>query len=210
MFVLLERRSGDVSSILWRVRGTLVSWANSSVGIQSCPIPPRRSAVRPEPTRPWYVPVLESTGINRMQELNPWLTTGLSAVYPRDRERFFSLAADQWIDAFVSLNPSFMQGMSGKSCRIQNLDIPRVGSGRGARRGGRAGSGRIRRQQNCSPRKQRILITSKASKKRRLNVSLEARASEILCKPNAGAKSAVDNRFIRGLFAGSRALFLPG
>ena len=45
------------------------------------------------------------------------------------------------------------------------------------------------------------LVLSKASKKRRPNVSPEARTSEILCKPNAGTKSPVDNRFIRGLSA---------
>ena len=84
------------------------------------------------------------------------------------------------------------------------------GSGRGARRGDWAGSGRIGCQQNCSPRKQRSLVPSKASKKRRLSVSPEARTSETLRKPNAGTKSAVDNQFIRGLSAGPRALFLPG
>ena len=31
LFVLLERRSSDVPSMLWRVRETLVSWVNSSV-----------------------------------------------------------------------------------------------------------------------------------------------------------------------------------
>ena len=61
LFVLLGRR-GDVSSMLWRVRGRLVSWANSSVGIQSCPTPPRHPAVRSVPTRQWYVRVLDSTG----------------------------------------------------------------------------------------------------------------------------------------------------
>ena len=45
LFVLLGRRSGDVSSMPWRVRGTLVSPADRSVGIQSCPNPPRRSAL---------------------------------------------------------------------------------------------------------------------------------------------------------------------
>ena len=60
-FVVLGRSSGDVSSIPRKVRGTLVSWANNSVGIQSCPTPPRHSAVRPDPTRPWYVWVLDST-----------------------------------------------------------------------------------------------------------------------------------------------------
>ena len=40
----------------------LVSWANCFVGVQSCPAPPRRPAVRPDPTRPWYVRVLDSTG----------------------------------------------------------------------------------------------------------------------------------------------------
>ena len=45
----------------WRVRGTFVSWAISSVGTQSCPPPPGRSAGRPDPNRPWYVRVLVST-----------------------------------------------------------------------------------------------------------------------------------------------------
>ena len=69
-------------------------------------------------------------------------------------------------------------------------------SGRSARRGGGAGSGRTGRQQNCSPRKQATLVPSKASKTRLL-VSPEARTSEILCKPNAGTKPAVDERFNR-------------
>ena len=63
LFVLLEKRSSDVSSIPWRVQGTCVSWANNSVGTQSCPTPPGRPAERPDPTRPWYVRVLDSTSI---------------------------------------------------------------------------------------------------------------------------------------------------
>ena len=55
LFVLPESRSGDLSSMPWRVRGSLVSWATSSVGTQSCPTPPRRPAVHPDPTRPWTV-----------------------------------------------------------------------------------------------------------------------------------------------------------
>ena len=66
LFVLLERCSADVSSMPWRVRGTLVSWANNSVGTQSCPTPPGRPAGRPDPTRPWYVQVLDSTGLHRI------------------------------------------------------------------------------------------------------------------------------------------------
>ena len=49
-------------SMLWKVRWTFVSWANSSVGTQSCLTSPGRSAGRPDPTRPWYVRVLGSTG----------------------------------------------------------------------------------------------------------------------------------------------------
>ena len=62
--MLLARRSRDVFSMLWRVRRTLVSWANSSVGIQFCSTPPvlPDPAVRPDPTRPWFVRVLDSTG----------------------------------------------------------------------------------------------------------------------------------------------------
>ena len=57
------------------------------------------------------------------------------------------------------------------------------GSGRRARRSGRAESGKIGRQQNYSPRKRTSTVPSKASRKRRFNVSPEARTSEILCKP---------------------------
>ena len=46
--------------------------------------------------------------------------------------------------------------------------------------------------------------------KRFLNVFPEARTSEILCKPNAGTKSPVDEQFIRGLTAGREAVFVPG
>ena len=73
------------------------------------------------------------------------------------------------------------------------------GSGRGARRSGRAGSRKIGCQQNCSPSRQASLVPPKASKTRRLNVSREARTSEILCKPTeepnqrftSGARSAL-------------------
>ena len=42
LFVLLERPSGDVSSMPWRVRGTLIPWLINSVGTQSYPTSPRR------------------------------------------------------------------------------------------------------------------------------------------------------------------------
>ena len=62
LFVLLERRWSDISSIFWSVRWTFVSWENSSVGTQSCPTPPGRFAGRFDLTRPWYVRVWDSTG----------------------------------------------------------------------------------------------------------------------------------------------------
>ena len=60
--MLPKSHSGDVSSIPWGVRETPISWANCSAGVPSCPAPPCRSAVLPDPTSPWYVRVLESTG----------------------------------------------------------------------------------------------------------------------------------------------------
>ena len=38
-----------------------------------------------------------------MEEQNPRLTRGLSAVYHRDEKHSLFLAADQWNDAFLSL-----------------------------------------------------------------------------------------------------------
>ena len=98
---------------------------------------------------------------------------------------------------------------------VSNLSNPKPGhttsgSGRGARRSRRAGSGKIGCQQNYSPRKQRSTVPSKASKKRRFNVSPEARTNEILCKPNTATKPAVNMRLITGLSAGREALFVPG
>ena len=47
LFVLLGKCPGDVSPMPWKVRRTLVSWANNSVGTQSCPtnpaLPPRHA-----------------------------------------------------------------------------------------------------------------------------------------------------------------------
>ena len=111
-----------------------------------------------------------------------------------------------------------MQGMSGNKLSNPLVESKtriyhgRVagGSGRGARRGGGAGPGRAGRRQNSTPRRQASLVPPKASKKRCLNFSPEARTSETPCKPNAGTKSAVDDRFIRGLSPGREALFVPG
>ena len=99
-----------------------------------------------------------------------------------------------------------MQGMSGKKYSIQGtswnegpvVDFPcgfgeydlsnpkpgdtTGGSGRGARRGGRARSGRIGCQQNCSPRKHKSFVRSKGSKECRLSVSPEARTNATLFK----------------------------
>ena len=57
------------------------------------------------------------------------------------------------------------------------------------------------------------LVSSRASKKSVLDISSEARTSEILCKPKAGTKSAVGNRLVPGLSAvyqqdEKRSLFL--
>ena len=39
-FVLPKRFSGQFSSMPWRARGSVVSWANRPVGVPSCPAPP--------------------------------------------------------------------------------------------------------------------------------------------------------------------------
>ena len=64
LFVLLERRSGDVSTVPSGIKGNLVPWPNNSIGTQSCPPlaaapPPRRGA---ELSRSRYVRSLESSG----------------------------------------------------------------------------------------------------------------------------------------------------
>ena len=119
-----------------------------------------------------------------LEDQNPRLTTDLSAVYHRDERRSLFLAADLYTGAYLSNpKPGHTTG----------------GSGRGARRGGGAGPGRMGRRQNSSPSRQASLEPPKASKTRLLNVSPEARTSEFLCKPKVRTKSPVDNRFVSGL-----------
>ena len=80
-------------------------------------------------------------------------------------------------------------GITSKRSRanaLTHLSSPKPGhttggSRRGARRDGRAGSGRTIRQQNCSPREQSFLAISKVSKTHRLNISPDPQIREILC-----------------------------
>ena len=164
--MLLARRSGDLSSMPWKVRGTLVSWANSSVGIQSCPTPPRRPAARPDPTRPWYVRVLDST--SRSRQLSTMFRGG------------------EGTGVFWENRPA-----GGSSYPVP----PRRSAARLPGPISRVACPGFGFEQNYSPRKQRSTVFSKASKKRRFNVSPEARTSEILVKPT----EEQNQRLTRGL-----------
>ena len=65
--ISLVRASGKTfRTIVWGARGAVVSWANRSVGVPSCPAPPLPAVRRPDPTRPWYVRVLDSTSFLRI------------------------------------------------------------------------------------------------------------------------------------------------
>ena len=90
--------------------------------------------------------------------------------------------------AFGQLHLALACNIVESVSRAVNVSNPKPGhttggSGRTARRSGWAGSGKIGCQQNYSPRKQKTTGPSKASKKRRFNISPEARTSEFRCKP---------------------------
>ena len=100
---------------------------------------------------------------------------------------------------FVSVNPVHARHVRETGSQ-SNLSNPKPGhttggSGRGARRSGQAGSGKIGCQRNYSPRKQKSTVLSQKTKKCRFNVSPEARTSEILCKPTGEQ----NHRLTRGL-----------
>ena len=85
LVVLLRKTFRTGVSMPMRIRWSIVSWANRSVGVPSCPAPPRRTAVRrTDPTRLWYVRVLNLTNLlqtlvvddaERMGERS-WFTLG--------------------------------------------------------------------------------------------------------------------------------------
>ena len=91
-----------------------------------------------------------------------------------------------------------------RSCRVQNLDIPRAGRVGAAHSwgAGRGGSGRRR---VCSPRRQPTLMPSSVSTTSVLNASSEAQPSEILCK----LMEEQIQRLTRGLLLGVRPLLIP-
>ena len=64
--MLPESCSGQLSSIPRRARGTVLSCANKHVGVPSCRAPPAQPPRRapPDPTSPWCVRVLVSTGLH--------------------------------------------------------------------------------------------------------------------------------------------------
>ena len=65
LIVLPKNCSEKLSSMPWKARKTVVSCANKPVGVPSCRArpaqPPRRAP--PDPTHPWCVRVLDSTGL---------------------------------------------------------------------------------------------------------------------------------------------------
>ena len=104
---------------------------------------------------------------------------------------------------------SFITGISAVYLSNPKPGHTSGGSGWSARRSGQAGSGKIGCQQNYSLRKQKSTVPCKPSKKRRFNVSPQARTSETLCKPT----EEQNQRLTNGLSAvyhrdEKRALFL--
>ena len=112
--------------MLWKILGTLVSRANSSVGIQSCPTPPRHPAVRSVPTRQWYVRVLASTGFGH------WTN---KVVRHACRSFFVKFKVHSYKNVRVLSNENTFQS----TCQVQKPDIPRAGRIRA--HGGVAGRG---------------------------------------------------------------------
>ena len=88
----------------------------------------------------------------------------------------------------------------GEDCRVQDSNISR--EGRFGAHSGTTGRNRseLDAERTVRPRNKAHSYPprSKASITYCLNVFPEARTREILCKPNAGAKSSVDNRFVSG------------
>ena len=159
------------------------------------------------------------TYLSNLSNLKPGHTTGRSG---RDGARRSGEREQGWVGRDVV--GSFRPGNNPSSCspayrihcsvHLSNTKPEHAtgGSGRGARRGGRA-SGRIRCQQNWSLGKHKSLVPSKGSKKRCLNVFTESRTNKILYKqarrvqhpiPRAGrveAHGEVAGRDRAGLFA---------
>ena len=76
LFVIPWGRSGQLFTMPWGAKGLVVSWANRPVGVRSCPVPPRRPALRrAKPFRPWYVRVLDSAGSCKASPGNSAKTT---------------------------------------------------------------------------------------------------------------------------------------
>ena len=126
LFVLLGRRSRDVFSMLWRVRGRIVPLAHSSVGEQSCPTPPRHPAVRSVATRPWYVRVLDSTNCSPGGKTVPRARQGIVDHRPgrpseaRTNEILFKPMGEQSPWLTTGLRPVYPRSICGTMAALRS------------------------------------------------------------------------------------------
>ena len=181
MFVLAKRRSKQLFTVPWRARGTVAFGADRNVGTVVCPA--LRPTVRCALRRPDPPVVCPGFGLDRFTKPKSRRSTGQqrgtkSASRPAYKPRINRLSTADFVPAFPDM--PCMQRVYLSNPKPGHTT---GGSGRSAWRSGRAGSGKIGCQQNYSPKKQKSTVPSKASKKRRFNVSPEAPTSEILCKP---------------------------
>ena len=178
LFVLMERRSGNASSMPWWVRGTLVSLVINSVGTLSYQTPPRRPPGAPTRTA---------------RDMPGFLIRQVLFVSTFDAQHVRESASSLCSWALKLNTHSFLFIES-------NLSNPKTGETTGgsvqAQRGGGAEPGRTGRRQNSMPRKQAFLVPCKGWKTRFLNVLPEARKNTNRFKPNAGTKSVFDHRFV--------------
>ena len=135
---LMTNRSGQVCSMPWKVRWTFVSWGEPTRRrpVLPRPSPPRRPAMRhPDPTRPWYVRVLDSTNEKskglHVQHQGMRIACRITDVCPN------SLQTMHWRTGFL---------IPLVECKTR-----------------KEGRGRIAPRQDGSPRKQLCLLSTKAS-----------------------------------------------
>ena len=86
--------------------------------------------------------------------------------------------------------------------------MPQVGAGRAAGRPGRAAQDKTPTEQLAQETS--LPYTPQDIENKSPEHPPEARTSEILCNPNAGTKSAVDERLVTRFTVEREALFVPG
>ena len=214
--MLPNKRSGHMSSMPWRARGSVVSAANGPIGFPSCAAPHSYAAPLPHRAPPRLDPLVVCPGFAFGRYGVQGLKTIRMSIRTRQNTAACNCFAQGWPEGMYSTTV-----LAFKSCLSCPKPEPTTGGterGGAQQRGGRHRLGAVGRGRappgamgwrrvdaprttagRCAEEKT-VHLALQAPKTTVLDVSPQARTKKILCKPDRRTKRAVGEQLATSWF----------